>query len=99
MKTAILQVKAEVGLHARPAAIFVQHAGRFNSDIKVRNTTTQSDWVDAKSILSVLTLGVEKDHEIEIEVSGPDEAEAAASLTALIQSDFGEGAPASRGVS
>ena len=98
MKKATLPVRAEVGLHARPAAVFVQQAGHFNSEIRVRNMTTQSEWADAKSILSVLTLGVEQDHEIEIEVNGPDEAEAMEALTTLIDSDFGEGAPATRGV-
>ena len=60
MRNVTLQVHAEVGLHARPAAIFVQQAGQFDSIIQIRNLTTSSNWVDAKSILSVLTLGVEK---------------------------------------
>jgi phosphotransferase system HPr (HPr) family protein len=88
-----LRVAAEVGLHARPAAVFVEQASRFESEINVRNATAESDWADAKSILSVLTLGVEQDHEIELEVDGPDEAAAVAALTALVQSDFGEARP------
>jgi phosphotransferase system HPr (HPr) family protein len=90
MKKVTLQVKAEVGLHARPAAIFVQHANQFESEINLRNVTAAGDWVDAKSILSVLTLGVEKDHEIELEVSGPDETEAVEALALLVRSDFAE---------
>ena len=87
MKKGTLQVKAEAGLHARPAAAFVHQAGRFASEIKVRNATLDSDWVNAKSILGVLTLGVEKDHEIELKTDGPDEQAAVDSLTALL-SDF-----------
>ena len=88
MKKVTLQVKAEVGLHARPAAVFVHQAGQFDSEINVRNSTAGSDWVDAKSILGVLTLGVEKDHEIELETNGPDEQAAIDLLTALLLSDF-----------
>jgi phosphotransferase system HPr (HPr) family protein len=96
MQKATLQVTAAVGLHARPAALFVQQANRFESEIEVRNVTADSEWTDAKSILSVLTLGVERDHEIELSISGPDEAEALAALTELVRSDFGE-APAAAG--
>lgn len=90
MKRVVLQVTSEVGLHARPAALFTQQANRFDSEIMVRNVSADSEWADAKSILSVLTLGVEKDHEIELEVDGPDENEAVESLTTLIASNFGE---------
>lgn len=83
-----LPVTSEVGLHARPAAVFVNEAARFTSAIHVRSVTGDSDWVDAKSVLSVLTLGVEKDHEIEITVEGEDEDQAAEALDALIRSDF-----------
>ena len=91
MKKMTLLVTAEVGLHARPAALFVQQANRFDAEVSVRNATAASDWADAKSILSVLTLGVEKGHEIELEVDGPDEDEAAKALAALVHSNFGEG--------
>jgi phosphotransferase system HPr (HPr) family protein len=93
MKRARLQVKAEVGLHARPAAVFVQQANRFEAEISVRNVTAASDWADAKSILSVLTLGVEQNHEIELEVDGSDEIEALEVMTNLVQANFGETDP------
>jgi len=88
MEQLCVQVINEVGLHARPAAMFVNTASRFKSKIRVRNVTTDGKWVDAKSILSVLTLGVEKDHEIELTAEGPDEAEAVATIGELIRSDF-----------
>ncbi len=90
MKKVTLQVNAEVGLHARPAAVFVKQAGQFGCEIQIRNLTADSDWVDAKSILSVLTLGVEKDHAIELEADGPDEQAAVDTLGALVRSDFGD---------
>ena len=79
-----------VGLHARPAALFVKTANRFNSKIRVRNLTNGLEWVDAKSILRVLTLGVEHNHSIEISTEGDDEAAAIRALENLITSDFAE---------
>ncbi len=90
MKKVTLQVKASVGLHARPAAVFVQQASQYLADIEVRNVTSASEWANAKSILSLLALGVEQGHEIELQVDGPDEKEAAAALVTLINSNFGE---------
>ena len=81
-------VTNQVGLHARPAALFVRTANRFKSKIRVRNITTDSKWADAKSILSVLALGVEKDYEIELTAEGPDESEAVAMIGELIRRDF-----------
>ena len=66
METGKVKVINEVGLHARPAALFVAKAASFKSDIRIHNATKAGKWVSAKSILGVLTLGVEKDHEIEI---------------------------------
>ncbi len=88
MQSARIKVINEVGLHARPAALFVQACQQHPAEIRVRNLANGSDWVDGKSILMVLTLGVEKDHEIEITAEGPGEEEAIAHLTALITSDF-----------
>jgi phosphotransferase system HPr (HPr) family protein len=81
-----LVVQNSEGLHARPAAVFVSKAARFASRIQVRNATSGSQWADAKSILGVLTLGVEPGHEVEIAIDGPDEEQAAAELKGLIDS-------------
>ncbi len=92
MEEGRVKVVNEVGLHARPAAIFVVNAARFKSKIRVHNATKDSKWVDAKSILGILTLGVEKDHEIEITAEGPDEAEAVSQIITLIKNDFRDAA-------
>jgi phosphotransferase system HPr (HPr) family protein len=83
-----LKVINEVGLHARPAAVFVKEANAYESKIEVRNASKDSEWVDAKSILGVLTLGVEKDHDIELTIEGNDEEEAATELKTLIENNF-----------
>jgi phosphocarrier protein HPr len=88
MKKYQVKVINEVGLHARPAAIFVQTANKYKSSIRVRNVTNGHDFVDAKSILGVLVLGVAKDNQIEIEINGEDEAEAASVLQKMIETDF-----------
>ncbi len=90
MEKVRVKVTNEVGLHARPAARFVSKANEFKSNIQVQNVTKNSKWVNAKSILSVLVLGVEKDHEIEIMVEGEDEAEAVKQIMELAKNNFGE---------
>lgn len=83
-------VKNEVGLHARPAAMFVKKVSSFKSKVMVENVTRATAPVNAKSILSVLSIGVLKDHEIRIQAEGEDEESAIKSLVELIESDFGE---------
>jgi phosphocarrier protein HPr len=77
----------EVGLHARPAKTFVQTAQKFSSKVTV---TYRDKTVNAKSLLSLLTLGVSKGAQIRIEVEGEDEDKAMQELEALIHSNFGE---------
>ena len=90
MAEATIQVKNKVGLHARPAALFVQTANKFQSKVKVKNLTTKGDFVDAKSIIMVLTLGVIKNHEVVIQTEGTDADAALDALRSLIESNFGE---------
>jgi phosphotransferase system HPr (HPr) family protein len=85
-----LQVKHKSGLHARPASLFVQTAAKFSSQIKVKNLTTNGEFVDAKSIIMVLTLGVMHDHEILIQADGADAQTAIDALSSLIETNFGD---------
>jgi phosphotransferase system HPr (HPr) family protein len=85
-----IKVTHPAGLHARPASLFVQTANKYNSEIMVQNITDESDTANAKSILSVLTLGVMQDHEIEINADGDDAQEAIQELKVLIEDNFGE---------
>jgi phosphotransferase system HPr (HPr) family protein len=90
MQSIILTVSHPVGLHARPAAQFVQTASKFEAEITVANKTKESDPVNAKSILSVLTLGVHQGCEIEITADGSDEDNALKVLEQLVADNFGE---------
>lgn len=88
----VLKVTNRLGLHARPAALFVGTAGRYKAKILVRNVTRNSDWVNAKSINQVTTLGVLQGHEIALVAEGEDAGVALAALTALARDGFGESA-------
>ena len=90
MTTAKTQVVNATGLHARPAAIFVKKAKEFQCDIQIRNATKDTPFVNAKSILRLLTAELCKDNVAEIQAQGSDEAEAVSALVALIQTGFGE---------
>lgn len=90
MAEATIPVKHKVGLHARPAALFVQTAAKFTSRIKVKNLTANGNFVDAKSIIMVLTLGVMTDHEVLIQTDGADADAALSALKSLIEGNFGE---------
>jgi phosphotransferase system HPr (HPr) family protein len=90
MPEATIRVKHKAGLHARPAALFVQTANKFQSKVKVRNLTANGDFVDAKSIIMVLTLGVMKNHDVLIQTNGMDSDAALGALKSLIDSNFGE---------
>jgi phosphocarrier protein HPr len=92
MTETTIVVTHKVGLHARPASLFVQTAKRFSSIIRVKNVSTGGSPVDAKSIISVLTLGVMKDHVIHLAADGADAEEAISSLLSLVKGNFGEAA-------
>lgn len=85
-------VEHEVGLHARPAAVFVKTATQFPCDIMVSKIRAGNDStaVNAKSILSVLSLGVEQGDVIKIKTTGKEAQEALTALKTLIESNFAE---------
>lgn len=81
-------IQNEVGLHARPAALFVKEANRFK---ETRVEVVMGDVVrDAKSILGVLTLGVKQGTTIAIRAEGPEAEQALKSLSDLVNRDFKE---------
>ncbi|RME12413.1 MAG: HPr family phosphocarrier protein, partial [Ardenticatenia bacterium] len=75
------------GLHARPARVFVNAAKKFKSTIHVQHGDKKAN---AKSMISLLTLGVEQGAEIHITAEGEDEDVAVAELAALVSSGMGE---------
>lgn len=93
MKESKVVVNNKVGLHARPASLFVQEAAKFSSDIRVScqdPDTKELREANAKSILGILTLGVFQGMEIHIHAEGDDEEGAVDALIALVKNNFGE---------
>lgn len=82
-----LKIKNKVGLHARPASLFVQEANKFNSTIMVTKGDTTAN---AKSILNVLTLGADQGSVVTIKAEGDDAEQALTAITALFENNFGE---------
>ena len=80
-----ISIKYQVGLHARPATFFIQKANEFKSSIWVEKDERK---VNAKSLLGVLSLGIEGGTTIKIIVDGSDEKEAVEALTELVESGF-----------
>ncbi len=87
MKSAEFTIENKVGLHARPATLFVKAAQAHQSDIKV---SYDGKTVNAKSLLSLLTLGAAQGAVITVTAEGGDEVEAMTALTALVADNFGE---------
>lgn len=75
-----------LGIHARPAALVVQAASRFRSDIFLSKGDTEN--VNGKSIMSVMMLAAERGAEVTVVAEGEDADEAVAVLTELLRSNF-----------
>ncbi|MET1008993.1 MAG: phosphoenolpyruvate--protein phosphotransferase [Gaiellaceae bacterium] len=86
--TVRLPVRNPLGLHARPAARFVQTAGRFDADVSVTNLTTGGGPASGRSLNALATLGVRQGHEVLVAARGAQADEALAALVALAERDF-----------
>ncbi|MDQ0217280.1 phosphocarrier protein HPr [Peribacillus cavernae] len=78
------KVIAETGIHARPATLLVQAAGKFDSEI---NLEYKGKKVNLKSIMGVMSLGVGKDAEITISAQGSDEQDALNTLEETLKKE------------
>ncbi len=74
-------IKNKLGLHARPAALFVQAANKFDSHIIVEK---DDERVNGKSIMGILMLGAERGSTIIIEAEGQDSETAILELERLV---------------
>ncbi len=78
-------VKSELGLHARPAGRFVALAGQFRSEVFVARG---EDWVNGKSVLSLLSLAAARGTRVIVRAEGEDAEEAVAALGRLLESPY-----------
>ncbi|MDF2154841.1 fused PTS fructose transporter subunit IIA/HPr protein [Vibrio sp. CAU 1672] len=89
--TAVFKIKNAHGLHARPGAMLVAEAKKFESTIRVANLDGDGKAVNAKSLMKVIALGVKHGHQLQFSAEGPDAAQALESIGGAIASGLGEG--------
>jgi phosphocarrier protein HPr len=82
-----VRVVNRLGLHARPSAMVVTAASKFESEVFVTKDHLR---VNGKSIMGVMMLAAEQGTEIVIEAEGSDEAAAVEAIAKVIESGFGE---------
>ena len=85
-----ITVRNRLGLHARPAARFVQTVGQFDATVTAENLTAPAGPASARSLNGVATLGVQQGHEVLIQASGPQAAQALAAVADLAGRNFDE---------
>ena len=83
----VVVIENTLGLHARPAALFVQLANKFQSEIFVGKKGQE---VNGKSIMGIMTLAAGKGQEITITAEGNDAEGALKALAKLLKDKFGE---------
>ncbi|MBU3758879.1 MAG: HPr family phosphocarrier protein [Candidatus Omnitrophica bacterium] len=80
-------VSNKLGLHARPAALFVQTANRFQCEVTVKKGRQK---VNGKSIMGIMTLAVQQGTVITVRTEGPEAQQAMTEIARLIENNFGE---------
>jgi phosphocarrier protein FPr len=89
--TAELEVRNAIGLHARPAARFVEVVRSFDADIRVGKAGGVSAPVVARSLTNLVALGARLGDTLVVTAAGPQAAEAVEALSALADDGFGDG--------
>ena len=87
MMERVYTVMNKMGLHARPAALFVQTTNKHQSHVRVEKNGHE---VDGKSIMGILTLAAESGSQLKITADGPDEAQLLDTLQNLFERRFDE---------
>lgn len=82
-----LVVSNKLGIHARPAAMFVKTASRFDCDIFVEK---DNERVNGKSIMGLMMLAAGPGSRLKVIAAGSDSAQALAEIEALLKRKFDE---------
>jgi len=86
---ATVTIENRLGLHARPAMLFVETASKFDSGIEVCRVDS-AEPVDGKSIMQMMMLAATQGTDIKITATGGDAEQAIAQLVELVKSHFEE---------
>ena len=89
----VLEVRNAIGLHARPAARFVETVGRFDADVRVAKAPDGVP-VGAKSLTNVVALGARFGDSLAVSASGPQADDVLLALAQLADEGFGDGVAA-----
>jgi phosphocarrier protein len=81
------QIKNRLGLHARPAAMFVQEAAKHKCSIMVVKDGLE---VNGKSVMGLMLLAAESGSKLTVKADGPDEEKALEALGRIFDQKFGE---------
>jgi phosphocarrier protein len=84
-----VQVRNQLGLHARAAAKLVRLASRYSSSVYISREGARQQ-VDSKSILGILMIAASCGTRLELSIEGEDEEEASAAIARLFSEGFGE---------
>ena len=87
MQQEVFHVGARAGMHARPAALLVKTAARFQSRVTLSLGEKRAD---ARSLLMLMGLGAKQGMDLVVEADGPDEEAALAAIRQLFAENFGE---------
>lgn len=82
-----ITIKNRAGIHARPAALIVQTANEFDSDIFMEKNGNK---INAKSIMGIITLGAAYNTDLLVIADGEDEEAAVAAIVKLFENRFEE---------
>jgi Phosphotransferase System HPr (HPr) Family len=78
-------INSENGIHARPAGILVKKISGFKSDVKFFKGEKEAN---AKSLLSIMGLGIKDGEKLDVEICGVDEDILSEKLEEMLQNDF-----------
>jgi len=87
MKELKITLKNETGLHARPASALVKAAQKYDSEVKILK---DGDLYNAKSMMSILSMGASKGTVLTFQIEGSDEEKALIDIKDMINTNFGE---------
>lgn len=82
-----IKIKNKLGIHARPATLLAQEAGKFKSEIFISKDGVE---VNAKSIMGIMMIAAEQGSTLNISIKGSDEKEAAQALKNIFKKIFEE---------
>lgn len=87
MTECVFIIKNRLGMHARPAALFVQEAAKFRCQVLVVKDGLE---VNGKSVMGLMLLAAEGGSKLTVKADGPDEAKALEALGKIFERKFDE---------